>query len=53
MLRRNCLVKDVITGKIERRIEVTGRRGRSSKQLLDDLKVAFPKLVLVTKHFIT
>jgi hypothetical protein len=25
-------------GKIEERIEVTGRRGRRSKQLLDDLK---------------
>jgi hypothetical protein len=28
MLRRNCLLKHVIEGKIEGRIEVTGRRGR-------------------------
>jgi hypothetical protein len=27
MLRRNCLLKHVVKGKIERRIEVTGRRG--------------------------
>jgi hypothetical protein len=34
ILRRNCLLKHVIEGKIER----MGRRGRSHKQLLDDLK---------------
>jgi hypothetical protein len=28
----------VIEGKLEGRIDVTGRRGRRSKQLLDDLK---------------
>jgi hypothetical protein len=28
ILRRNCLLKHVIEGKIEGRIEVTGRRGR-------------------------
>jgi hypothetical protein len=28
----------VIEGKLEGRIEMTGRRGRCSKQLLDDLK---------------
>jgi hypothetical protein len=38
MLRRNCLLKHVIEGKIEGRIEMTGRRGRRRKQLLDDLK---------------
>ena len=38
MLRRNCLLKRVIEGKIEGRIEVTGKRGRRSKHLLDDLK---------------
>jgi len=37
-LRRNCLLKHVIEGKIEGRIEVKGRRGRRYKQLLDDLK---------------
>jgi hypothetical protein len=35
---RNCLLKHVSEGKIEGRIEVTGRRGRRRKQLLDDLK---------------
>jgi hypothetical protein len=38
ILRRNCLLKAVIEGKLERRIEVTGRRERRRKQLLDDLK---------------
>jgi hypothetical protein len=34
----NCLLKHIIEGTIEIRIEVTGWRGRKSKQLLDDLK---------------
>jgi hypothetical protein len=38
MLRRNCLLKHSIKGKLEGRIEMTGRRGRRRKQLLDDLK---------------
>ena len=38
ILRRNCLLKQVIEGKIEGRMEVTGRQGRRLKQLLDDLK---------------
>jgi hypothetical protein len=38
ILRRNCLLKQVINGKIEGRIEVTGSRGRRRKQPLDDLK---------------
>jgi hypothetical protein len=38
ILRRKCLLKYVIEGKIEERIEMTGRRGRRRKQLLDDLK---------------
>jgi hypothetical protein len=37
-LHRNCLLKHVIEGKIEGRIEMTGRRGRRRKRLLDDLK---------------
>jgi len=37
-LRRNCLLKHAIEGNVEGRIEVTGRRGRRCKQLLDDLK---------------
>jgi hypothetical protein len=38
ILRRNCLLKHVIEGKLEGRIEMTGRRGRRRKQLLDDLR---------------
>jgi hypothetical protein len=38
ILRRNCLLKHVNEGKLEGRIEMTGRRGRRRKQLLDDLK---------------
>jgi hypothetical protein len=37
-LRGNCLLKHVIEGKIEEKIEVMGRRGRRCKQLLVDLK---------------
>jgi hypothetical protein len=35
ILRRNCLMKHIIEGKIEGRTEVTERRGRRRKQLLD------------------
>ena len=38
ILRRNCLLKQVIEGKVEGKIEVMGRRGRRRKQLLDDFK---------------
>jgi hypothetical protein len=38
ILRRNCLLKHVIEGNLEGRREMTGRRGRRRKQLLDDLK---------------
>jgi hypothetical protein len=38
ILRRNCLLKHVIEGKLEGRIDMTGRRGRRRNQLLDDLK---------------
>jgi hypothetical protein len=38
ILRRNFLLKHVIERKLEGRIEMTGRRGRRRKQLLDDLK---------------
>jgi hypothetical protein len=38
ILRRNCLIKHIIEGKIAGRIEVTRRQGRRCKQLLDDLK---------------
>ena len=38
ILRRNCLIQLVIEGKIKGGIGVTGRRGRRSRKLLDDLK---------------
>jgi len=38
ILRRNCLLQWVIEGKIKGGIEVTGRRGRGRRKLLDDLK---------------
>ena len=38
ILRRNCLLQRVIEGKIQGGIEVTGRRGRRRRKLLDDLK---------------
>jgi hypothetical protein len=37
-LLRNCLLRQVIEGKIKGRVEVTGRRGRRRRKLLDDLK---------------
>ena len=39
ILRRNCVLKCVIEGKIEWKAEATRRRGRRRKQLLDVLKV--------------
>ena len=38
ILRRNCLLKYVMEGKIEEGIEVTRGQGRRRKQLLDDLR---------------
>ena len=38
ILHRNCLLKHVIEEKTEGRIQVTGRRGRRRKQLLNGLK---------------
>jgi hypothetical protein len=38
ILRRNCLLRKVIEGKIKGWIEVTGRRGKRRRKLLDDLK---------------
>jgi hypothetical protein len=35
---RNCLLQQVIEGKIKQEIEVAGRRGRRCRKLLDDLK---------------
>ena len=38
ILRRNCLLKQVIEGKMKGEMEVTRRRGRRCKNLLDELK---------------
>jgi hypothetical protein len=38
ILRRNCLLRQGIEGKIKAGIEVTGRRGRKRRKLLNDLK---------------
>ena len=38
ILRRKCLLKQVIEGKIKGEMEVTRRRGRRRKKLLDELK---------------
>jgi hypothetical protein len=38
IIHRNCPLKYVIEGKVEGRIEVTGRRGGRRKQLLNDFK---------------
>ena len=38
ILCRNCLLKQVIEGKIKGEIEVTRRRGKRRRKLLDDVK---------------
>jgi len=38
ILRRNCLLKQVIEGKIKGEMEVTRTRGRRRRKLLDDFK---------------
>ena len=38
ILRRNCLLKQFIEGKIKGEMEVARRRGRRCKKLVDDLK---------------
>jgi hypothetical protein len=38
ILCRNCLLRQVIEGKVKGGTEVTGRRGRVRRKLLDDLK---------------
>jgi hypothetical protein len=38
ILRRNCLLKHIIEGKIEGGIEVRGRQAVRRKQLLNDIK---------------
>ena len=50
ILRRDCFLKYIIEGMIEGGIEVTGRRGRKRKQLLDDLKGTRGYWKLKEKH---
>ena len=38
ILCRNCLLKHIIKGKIKGEMDLTRRRGRRRKKLLDDLK---------------
>jgi hypothetical protein len=38
ILRRNCLLRHVIERKMKLGIEVTGRRGRRRRKLVDDIK---------------
>ena len=38
ILLRNCFLKQVIEGKVKGELEMTRRRGRRRKKLLDDLK---------------
>jgi hypothetical protein len=38
ILRRNCILKQVTEGKLMGEMEVTRRRGRRRRKLLDDLK---------------
>jgi len=38
ILHRNCLLQRVIEGEMKGGIELTGRRGRRRRKLLDDLK---------------
>ena len=38
MLGRKCILKQVVEGKIKGEMEVTRRRGRRRRKLLDDLK---------------
>jgi len=38
ILRRNCHLKQVIEGKLKGEMELTRRRGRRRRKLLDDLK---------------
>ena len=38
ILHKNCLLKYVIEGKIQGKLEMTGRRGRRRNPSLDDLR---------------
>ena len=50
ILRRNSILKHVIEGKMEGRIQIVKRRGRRCMQLQDDLKEARGFRNLKGKH---
>ena len=50
ILRINCLLEHVIVGRTEVKIDVTGRRGKRCKQILDDLKKTRRYWKLKEKH---
>jgi hypothetical protein len=50
ILYRDCLLKHVIEGKIERRILVAGKRRRRRRQLLNDLEEAESTVNCKRKH---
>ena len=47
ILRRNCLLKQVIEGKIKGEMEVARRRRRRRKKLLDDLNHLKPNNIYI------
>jgi len=50
ILRRNCLLRHVIEGKLDGRIKVTGRRGRKRKQILETLRKGKDTVILKRRH---
>ena len=46
ILRRNSLLEQVIEGKIKGEMEVTRRRGRRRRKLLDDLNLLEPEFYI-------
>ena len=51
ILRRNCLLKQVIEGEIKGEMEVRRRRGRRRRKLLDDLYTCMLKVVNNTTRY--
>ena len=49
VLCRNCLLRQIIEGKIEGKIKVMGRRGRRRKQLLEDFNRLTPDDLYMTR----
>ena len=49
---RNCLLQQVIEGKVKGGIEKTGRRGKRRRKLLDDIKEMIGYSLLKSKLWI-